>query len=149
MLINIQITVLLYILLLRFSLLYMVKKRQFFIESCMSAGKRDYIQHMVIMLHYIGLYAVHILSLLPKFMLRPIVFSLYCYSCCIYFCRIFVCVLSIYCVYILSLCSNSMHVCVCVHIVKIFLFKHEVDLGSVDTGIIKASRESIPSSHTG
>lgn len=114
MLINIQITVLLYILLLRFSLLYMVKKRQFFIESCMSAGKRDYIQHMVIMLHYIGLYAVHILSLLPKFMLRPIVFSLYCYSCCIYFCRIFVCVLSIYCVYILSLCSNSMHVCVCV-----------------------------------
>ncbi len=26
----------------------------------MSAGKHDYMQQMVIMLHYIGLYAVHI-----------------------------------------------------------------------------------------
>ncbi len=39
----------------------------------MSAGKQDYMQQMVIMLHYIGLYAVHIMSSLHEFMLRPII----------------------------------------------------------------------------
>ncbi len=39
----------------------------------MSAGKHDYMQQMVIMLHYIELYAVHIMSSLLNFMLRSIV----------------------------------------------------------------------------
>lgn len=73
MLINIQITVLLYILLLRFSLLYMVKKRQFFIESCMSAGKRDYIQHMVII----------IINCIILDYMQQCTFCLYCLSLCL------------------------------------------------------------------
>lgn len=49
-----------------FSPLYM----SFFIKSC---GMRDYMPQMVIICHYIGLYAVTVTFLLPKFMHRPIV----------------------------------------------------------------------------
>lgn len=55
------------------SLFFICLKKVFFSLRVMSAGKHDYMQQMVIMLHYIELYAVHIMSSLLNFMLRSIV----------------------------------------------------------------------------